>query len=359
MRRSPPSTGYTAAGRAGLRAGGNVGDGGQAPLDFQPRDAITASTMTRFARFAWALLAYDVGVVAWGVYVRATGSGAGCGRHWPLCNGEIVPRAPRVQTLVELSHRLSSGGALLLTAVLLGWALLAFPPGHRVRKGAAVSMALMAAEALIGAGLVLFELVAHVASLKRGLSVCLHLVNTLVLLASTALTAWWASGGARVRVRGQGTVAWAAAAPLAAMFLVGASGAVTALGDTLFPASSIAAGLAQDLAPGAHLFVRLRALHPLLASATAAAIFVASGAQRALRPARSVRITSLLTSALVLAQVGAGLLDVALLAPVWLQLVHVVLADFVWISLVLTAASALSVAPGPVPAGASETTAPA
>jgi heme A synthase len=315
--------------------------------------------MSRFARFAWGLLAYDVAVVAWGVYVRATGSGAGCGQHWPLCNGEVVPRAPRVQTLVELSHRLSSGTAMVLTAVLLVWALRAYPSGHVVRRGAAVSMVLMVAEALIGAGLVLFALVEHDASMKRALSVCLHLVNTLLLLASTALTAWWATGGARVRVRGQGLVAWAAAVPLAAMFFVGASGVVTALGDTLFPATSIAAGFAQDLAPGAHLFVRLRALHPLLASATAAAIFVASGLLRALRPAGPVRRLSFVTTGLVLAQVAAGLLDVALLAPVWLQLVHVVLADGVWISLVLTAAAALSVAPEAASARPAGTTAPA
>ena len=315
--------------------------------------------MTRFARFAWGLLAYDVAVVAWGVYVRATGSGAGCGRHWPLCNGEVVPRAPRVQTLVELSHRLSSGAALVLTGVLLVWALLAYPRGHAVRRGAAVSMALMVAEALIGAGLVLFELVAHDASMKRGLSVCLHLINTLLLLGSTALTAWWAGGGARLRLRGQGLVAWAVGVPLAAMFVVGASGVVTALGDTLFPVTSLAAGFAQDLAPGAHLFVRLRALHPLVASTTAAAIFASGGILRTLRPSRHVRLLSFVTTGLVLAQVAAGLVDVALLAPVWMQLVHVVLADAVWISLVLTAASALSTAPDAARATTGETTAPA
>jgi heme A synthase len=195
--------------------------------------------------------------------------------------------------------------------------------------------------------------------MKRALSVCLHLVNTLLLLGSTALTAWWASGGARVRVREQGPVAWAAALPLAAMFLVGASGAVTALGDTLFPATSLAAGLAQDLAPGAHLFVRLRALHPLLASLTAVAILVASGALRTLRPVRAVRWLSVLTSALVLVQVAAGLLDVVLLAPVWLQLVHVVLADGVWIALVLTGAAALSAEPATATQPATETAATA
>jgi heme A synthase len=315
-------------------------------LDFGGlRSYIRTDPMTRFARFAWGLLAYDVAVVAWGAYVRATGSGAGCGAHWPLCNGEVVPRSPRLETLVELSHRLTSGLALALTVVLLVWAFRAYPRGHVVRRGAVVTTALMMGEALIGAGLVLFQLVAHDESMKRALSVCLHLCNTFLLLGSTALTAWWASGGARVRFRGQRAVAWTMGLPLAAMFFVGFSGTVTALGDTLFPPTSLAAGFAQDFAPGAHLFVRLRGIHPILAASTGAAIVVAGGLVRALRPSRPVRLLSRTAAALVVAQVAAGLLDVALLAPVWLQLVHLVLADGVWIVLVLTTASALGVAP--------------
>jgi len=100
--------------------------------------------MTRFARFAWGLLAYDIGVAAWGAYVRATGSGAGCGKHWPLCNGEVIPQAPRVETMVELSHRVSSGAALLLTAGLLVWSWQAYPRGHCVRSGALAAMAVYA-----------------------------------------------------------------------------------------------------------------------------------------------------------------------------------------------------------------------
>jgi len=301
-----------------------------------------------FARFAWGVLAYDLAVVAWGAYVRATGSGAGCGRHWPLCNGEIVPQSPRIQTLVELSHRVSSGVALVLSAALLVWALRAFPRGHLVRKGAAVGMGLMLMEAGIGAALVLFELVAHDASMKRALSVSLHLGNTFLLLAATALTAWWASGGARPSVRGQRAVVSLLAAPVVAMFFVGASGAITALGDTLFPPSSLAAGLAQDLAPGAHAFIRLRALHPLLASLTAGVIIITSGLVRALRPSRSVRVLSRVAAVLAIAQVAAGLLDVATLAPVWLQLVHLVMADAVWVALVLLAAAALACEPSAV-----------
>jgi heme A synthase len=305
--------------------------------------AVTPSA--RFARFAWALLAVDVAVVAWGAYVRASGSGAGCGRHWPLCNGEVVPRAPGVQMLVELSHRVSSGLVMALTAVLLVWAWRAFPRGHVVRTGAAVSMALMMTEALLGAGLVLFELVAHDASMKRALSVSLHLLNTFVLLGSTALTAWWASGGARPKLRGQGTALVAAAVPVGLMLVVGASGAVTALGDTLYPPASLAAGLAQDLSPGANAFIKLRAIHPAMAVTTFVAILVGASILRAVRTSPVVHRLSYLVSGLAVAQVGLGVLDVITLAPVWLQLVHVAMADAVWCSLVILAGAALADAP--------------
>jgi heme A synthase len=300
--------------------------------------------MRRFARFAWALLSYEIAVVAWGAYVRATGSGAGCGAHWPLCNGEIVPRSPHTEMRIELSHRLSSGIALLLTVVLAVWALRAFPRGDRIRRGAMVTAGLMAGEALIGAGLVLFGLVAHDESLRRVVSICLHLTNTFLLLGTTALTAWWASGHhGTVRLRGQGPVVWLMGLVLAALVVVGATGAVTALGDTLFPPSSLAAGLAQDFSwsQGASVFVRLRTLHPLLAAATGAGVVIAGGMVRVLRPSRAVRGFSRIAAALVVAQVAAGLLDVTLLAPVWMQLLHLVLADALWVSVVLTAASAL------------------
>jgi heme A synthase len=318
--------------------------------------------MPRFARFAWALLGVDVAVVAWGAYVRATGSGAGCGAHWPLCNGELVPQSPRIETLIELSHRVTSGLALGLTLVVLVWAFRAYPRRHVVRRGAAAATGFMAGEALIGAALVLFRLVAHDESTRRALNVCivcLHMCNTFLLLAATALTAWWASEGDKERPevgrrgssgRGQRAVGWTMGIPLAAMFFVGVSGTLAALGDTLFPPTSLAAGLAQDFAASAPLFVRVRSIHPILALSTGAAIVVAGGVVRALRPSRAVRLLSRGAAVLVVAQVAAGLLDVALLVPIWLQLVHLVLADGVWILLVLTTASALGVAPEAQPA---------
>jgi heme A synthase len=304
-------------------------------------DALSRGT----ARFAWGLLGYEALVVAWGAYVRASGSGAGCGRHWPTCNGDIIPRAPRVETLIELSHRLSSGGALIGTLVLVVMAIRSYPRGHRVRRGAWTTAALMIAEALIGAGLVLFALVAHDASMKRALSISLHLVNTFFLLGSTAVTAWWATGGGAPRLRGQRPVVLAVGLVLGAMLFVGAAGAVTALGDTLFPTPSLAAGIAQDFAAGAHLFVRLRAIHPALAIMTAGAVVVVMGLVRSLRPAPAVALFSKVAATLAVAQVAAGIADVLTRAPIAMQIVHLLLADAVWIALVLTGAAALATAP--------------
>ena len=307
--------------------------------------ALMMGGSVRFARFAWALLVYDVAVVAWGAYVRASGSGAGCGRHWPTCNGEVVPRALPLERLIEFSHRVTSGVAFLLTAVLLAWAFVAFPQGHRVRRGAVVSMALMAAEAVIGAGLVLLALVAHDASLRRAVGVGLHLVNTFFLLAATSVTAFWASGGGAPKVRSYGALVPALGALLVGMIAVGASGAITALGDTLFPVPSLAAGLAQDFSPSAHWFVRLRAVHPMLAVLLATATVIITGFARAVRRTHGVTVLSRMAGALAVAQVATGLLDMTLRAPIALQLIHVVLADALWIALVLTTAAVLSEAP--------------
>ncbi|HXX69589.1 MAG TPA: COX15/CtaA family protein [Polyangiaceae bacterium] len=303
---------------------------------------MAAATLRPVARFAWALVVYDVAVVGWGAYVRATGAGAGCGRHWPTCTGDLIPRSPAVATLVELSHRVSSAIAFLMTAAVLVWTILEFPRRHPARRAAAVATGLMVGEALIGAGLVLFSLVARDVSLKRALSICLHLINTFFLLAATALTAWWASGAPPVRLRNRPATATLLGVPLAAMIAVGASGAVTALGDTLFPAPSLGVGLARDFAPGAHFLVRLRVLHPVIALLATAVVVACATLTRRLRPGGAVQVLSRGAAMLVVLQTAAGLVDLTLSAPVAMQLVHVVLADVAWIVLVLTAAAALA-----------------
>lgn len=299
-------------------------------------------SQSSFTRYAWGVLAYNIAVILWGAFVRATGSGAGCGSHWPLCNGQVIPRAEYVETLIEFSHRITSGIALLLVLGLFFWARHAFPKGHIVRFGAKLSLFLIILEAMIGAGLVLFELVAHNTSSTRTVSIALHLINTFLLIGALTLTAWWASGGKPLKIRHQGSLPWLLGIGFVAMLIVGASGAITALGDTLFPARSLREGLQQDFSSTAHFLVRLRIWHPILAIATGVYVVASGSVIRMLRPSRETHRFFWAVAVLFAVQLLAGGLNVWLLAPVWMQLVHLLLADLVWISFVLLSATALS-----------------
>jgi heme A synthase len=294
---------------------------------------------TRFSTYAWVVLGYNILVILWGAYVRATGSGAGCGSHWPLCNGVVVPRQPQVETIIEFTHRLTSGLAFLLVLGMFIWAFRAHPRGHPLRLGAALSMLFIVTEALVGAGLVLFGWVADDQSLGRVISISIHLVNTFLLLAALTLTAWWASGGERVALRGQGLTPWLFALGFLGVLVLGVSGAITALGDTLFPAGSLAQGVAQDFDPTAHFLVRLRVWHPLIALLNGLYLLFLGGLIYLFRATPHIQRLAQTLGALFLAQLFAGVVNLALLAPVWMQLVHLLLADLVWITLVLLAAA--------------------
>jgi heme A synthase len=299
-------------------------------------------TKAGLARFAWAVLGYNLLVVVWGAFVRASGSGAGCGSHWPLCNGVVVPRPEEVATIIEFTHRVTSGLALVAVAALLFGAMRLYPRGHRVRKAALVTMAFIILEALLGAGLVLFELVAENASMVRAFSMVAHLVNTFLLVGSLTVTAWWASGGPAFRLRGEGAIGSLLVVGLLGLLAVGATGAIAALGDTLFPARSFAEGFRADLDPAAHFLLRLRILHPAVAVAAGAYwLLVARLAARA-RPSDRTRRFAAVLSVVVVAQLALGAANVALLAPVWIQLVHLLLADLLWIAAVLLSAAALA-----------------
>jgi heme A synthase len=298
--------------------------------------------MDRFARYSWLTLACNVAVILWGTIVRATGSGAGCGKHWPLCNGEVLPRSPRIETVIELSHRVTSGIALLLVVGLLVWAFRSRPRGHAARKAAVFSLLFMLGEAAVGAALVLFELVADNRSMARAMFMATHLVNTFLLLAALTLTARFASGGPPFRLRGRGLLGGGLVLGACGLLVSGISGAVAALGDTLFPSASLAHALAQDLSPAAHLLIRLRIFHPAIAVAAAVIVLATSLKLWQTGPSPETSRFALWTSGLILLQILAGALNVLLLAPIWLQVIHLLLADLVWISLVLLGASALA-----------------
>lgn len=295
-----------------------------------------------YARFAWAVLGYHLFVILWGAFVRASGSGAGCGSHWPLCNGEVIPRAPAIETLIELGHRLTSGLALLLVAGLVIGAWRRYPSGHAVRRAAAGSAFFLVTEALIGAGLVLLELVAHNTSTARGYWVAGHLVNTFLLVGALTMTAWLASGHAPPRWRAHRSLAWTFAVALAGIMLLGSSGAVTALGDTLFPTATLAEAEAMNVSSAAHLFIRLRIWHPTLAFAVFTIALYTIWCSAGTSEHTTVTRLAAAVFSLFTAQLAVGALSVVLLAPIALQLVHLLLAHAIWISTVLLAASTLA-----------------
>ncbi len=315
-----------------------------------------------YTRYAWFVLAVNLLVILWGAYVRASGSGAGCGAHWPLCNGVVVPQSPEIETLIELGHRVTSGLALVAVGLLGIWTLRryrryrpnagALPGARSMRRLAWLAMFFIAGEAAIGAGIVLLKLVGENSSGARAAWMAGHLVNTFLLLATLALLAERSgrdpeAGPDLPKVRGSAWRAWRswyAGAGLFALLATAATGAIAALGDTLFPAQSLAEGLAQDLQPGGHFLIQLRAFHPLVAVGTGLlwlhlAREVRKASQRGrFRDPRATRRTmywSKWLTALVLLQFAVGLLTLGLLAPVPLQLLHLGMADLVWIAGVL------------------------
>lgn len=307
------------------------------------------------ARFGWFAVFYNVAVVVWGALVRATGSGAGCGNHWPLCNGQVIPVSPGFHTIIEFTHRMMTGGSLFVVLALLIWTFRATSKRNAARFFAIASALLLLNEAFLGALLVKLGYVTDNQSIGRMVVLAIHLSNTLLLVAALTLTARSLSLATRGtpqqwpglhRARG---FSWAVAG-IAATILVGVSGSLAALGDTLFPATSLTNALAQDAASGSPLLIRLRILHP--ASALGAAIYVIwlivqsrgpqgttaelSSGERA-RMAHSTGLVNMVVGLLAL-QFALGIADLVLLAPAWMQLLHLLGADLYWIALVLLAA---------------------
>ena len=269
-----------------------------------------AREISHVARFAWTALYWNVAVVLWGAYVRATGSGAGCGNRWPLCDGDVVGASANGQTIVEFTHRITSVISLLMVTGLVVWCWRVTKKGDWARYSTVLAAALLANEALLGAALVLLKHVGSDQSVGRILFLCLHFGNTLLLLATLSLTAAWLSNGSRnftliSKWREVGSIGLG----LLATMVTGITGAVAALADTLYPATSLPSSLAQDFSSRTPALLRVRLLHPAVA-----------------------------TIILLFVQVGIGMTNVLLLAPVWLQIAHLFVADTLWILLVLASA---------------------
>jgi heme a synthase len=294
-------------------------------------------------RFAWSVLAYFIAVILWGAVVRATGSGAGCGDHWPLCNGTVMQHAPRVDTMIEFMHRMTSGFSFFFVVGLAAWTFAGTARGHLARWFAAAAVVFTLLEAALGAFLVKLGLTAQSQSPLRAPYLALHLANTLVLIAALTLTAHFLgrqSGFLRREIRV--TAPAGAILSVVALLIVGVTGSLAALGDTLFPANSLATALSADFSATSGWLVRWRWTHPTVAFA--AGVFLVWLAVHAMRrPTHGAghwnnRGLAMLVLILLAAQYVLGVLDVVLLAPVSLQIAHLLGADLLWAALVVLAA---------------------
>ena len=318
----------------------------------------------RFAAYAWMVLGYNILVILWGAVVRATGSGAGCGEHWPLCQGVVIPHAEQIATLIEFSHRATSGIDVLLVVGLVWMAFRRFGRGHAVRRYAAASGFLTLTEGLVGAALVLFGQVGNVVSTGRVVILSVHLVNTFMLLASLALTAWAASrqlsadSGAtttHLPVPNKG-VNVAYGLGLLGVIAISITGAIAALADTLYPAKSLAEAFRWDFSGTSAPILHLRIIHPVIAVLVGGYLLVVVVMTLSSpSPAAPKRMARRLAG-LVLLQFCFGAANIVLLTPVYMQILHLLVADLIWIVLVLLTAEVLgwqaenvasSVAPSP------------
>lgn len=298
-------------------------------------------TYSRFAKFAWITLAYNVVVILWGVFLRASKSGDGCGQHWLTCHGEVIPSAPELKTIIEFSHRLTTGPAFLLVLILFIWALRHFGKRHVVTKMAAVSFFFIITEVLVGAGLVLTGNTAETLTAARPFWAIGHLINTFVLLAFLTFTAWFASGRSDLKYERNPKALWLILLAVIAILLVGMSGSVAALSSMLFPSETISEGISKDFSTASNILLRLRLSHPILSILTAVYIIFLAGWLRANANERSVTRWSNIVSILILIQIAFGAATLLTLAPILMQLGHLLLADLVWISFVILAASVL------------------
>lgn len=298
--------------------------------------------MTRFAKFAWFTLAYNLLVILWGVFLRASKSGDGCGQHWLTCQGEVIPSAPALKTIIEFSHRMTTGPAFVFVIILVIWAFMRFAKGSPVRKAAAVSFLFIISEVLIGAVLVLTGNTAEAQTAERPFLAIGHLINSSLLLASLTMTAWFAGDERRLRFDGRAKMIMFLSIGVAVLLLSGVSGSIAALSSMLFPSETLVEGVSKDFAASSNILVRLRLSHPILAIFTGVYLIFLSGWIKKAADDPLVTRWSNILSIVVLVQLAFGAATLLTLGPIVMQVGHLLLADLMWISFVLMTANYLA-----------------
>ncbi|MBK7394254.1 MAG: COX15/CtaA family protein [Chloracidobacterium sp.] len=304
---------------------------------------VTETKLDRFAKYSWFVVAFNLVVILWGVFLRASKSGDGCGQHWLTCHGEVIPSAPELKTIIEFSHRITSAIAFFAVLGLLIWTFRKFKKGAAIRKTAVVSFIFIVTEAAVGAGLVLTGNTADTLTVARPFWMAGHMMNTFVLLAFLVLTARYSSGGRTLSFKVERKYLIALAIGVAAIFVVGISGSIAALSHMIFPAGTLAEGIAKDFSPTSNIILRLRLLHPVTAILTGVfLVFLTGWMVKESAGDKKISRWSNLLALLVLTQLVFGAATLLMLAPIVMQLGHLFLADAIWVCYVLFAAAFLS-----------------
>lgn len=305
----------------------------------------TEIKLNRFAKYAWFVLAYNILVILWGVFLRASKSGDGCGQHWLTCHGEVVPSAPEMKTMIEFFHRIMSALDGLIVLILVIWAVQIWRKDKTqsaVMKMAIGSFVFVLVEGLIGAGLVLTGNTAGSYSESRPLWAMGHLISTFILLIFMSLTAWYASGGKVFSFKVSSKTLLLLTIGVLGILLVGMSGSLAALSNMLFPSQSLGEGIAKDFSETSHFLLRLRISHPILSIATSVYLFFLSmWITKKSEDVWTKKFAGYL-ALLILIQVVFGGLTLVMLAPIVMQVGHLVLADLIWICFILMWASFLA-----------------
>ena len=296
-----------------------------------------------FTRYAWFTLLFNLVVILWGVFLRASHSGDGCGQHWLTCQGEVVPSAPQLKTIIEFTHRITTEIAGLLVVILAIWAFRSYPKRNLVRRAAALSLLFIIIEGLVGGALVLTGNTADNWTPSRPYWTAGHLINTFILLAFLALTPWIASRGDDLRFKTSNKILLLLAVGIAAILFVGVSGSMAALTTMLFPATSLSEGLTKDFSENSNYLLRLRIGHPILSILTAVYLLFLSGWLRSWSNNNAaVKRWANILSILLLVQLAFGAATLLTLSPIVMQLGHLLLADSIWISFILMSATFLT-----------------
>lgn len=294
---------------------------------------------------AWVALIATALLNLQGAIVRMTGSGAGCGEHWPTCHGEVVPLAPSMETMLEFGHR-------LLSLVVLGFGLWLLTRAYRARRlrpglwyATLGALAFFVLQSLVGAYTVLAGLTGDNDSMLRGVILPIHLINSFSMLGALTLAILYArerTPGALAIAR-YPAVAIVVGLGLLGMYLLTFTGGIAALGNTIFPSESLREGIAADFDPASHPLIRLRALHPLLGATVGIYLFVSLGLVYWLRRTAEVQRAGQRLLAVYMLQLIVGAANLLLLAPMLLQVAHLTVAMLTFVLFVALAANALGI----------------